>query len=224
MTNNKVYIYALVDPITIDIRYIGKAKNMTARYNTHIKRAKNNITKTHSSNWIRSVLSNNLLPILILIEEVDMLNWKDKEIYWIAYYRKFYDLTNILDGGNGGATYGRLGKSNTLQHKLKCSLARKGVSIKQNDKNGNRQKALIAFREKNKKSILQYDMAGNFIKEWKGIKDYEKHINIKQSNILRAIKLQKSCLNYLWRFKENDNYPLLIEKYTKKRPSFPNSI
>lgn len=215
-----IYIYALIDPSTSNVRYIGKTVNLKRRYNRHIRNAQDTTCKYHSANWIRSLLNNNLRPELIVIEETDLDNWIDREIYWIKYYRNIYDLTNILDGGNGTATYGRLGKTNTDEHKMKCSLARKGVSINQSDINGNRRKSVIAYYDKIKISILQYSLNGEFIQEWNSAVEAANMLNLhSSSNIVSCLKYgtnEYMCKGYMWRYK-TENYSLNIESYKQKK-------
>jgi group I intron endonuclease len=59
--------------------------------------------------------------------------------------------------------------------------------------------------------VLQYDLEGNFIREWNSSKEVERSLGIKGvSNCCSGwIKISG---NYLWKYKI-DNYPLKIEKY-----------
>lgn len=95
----KIYIYALKDPNTQLIRYIGKSNNPKFRYNNHIQHSKKNRGCRHVVNWICSLLDQGLKPILEIIEECDKSNWAVREIYWIAYYRAQGNLTNFSNGG-----------------------------------------------------------------------------------------------------------------------------
>ena len=69
------------------------------------------------------------------------------------------------------------------------------------------------------KVILQYNLNGEFIKEWRSQKEIERELGFKQPNISFA------CLNldthqafgYIWHIKESDNYPLHINKYKHPR-------
>lgn len=98
-----VSIYKLIDPITLKVRYIGKTEQtLEKRLYHHIARAKANETSSHCANWIRSLLAKNTRPIIELLEEVTLQNWKEKEIYWISYYKNIEkDLTNFMAGGDG---------------------------------------------------------------------------------------------------------------------------
>lgn len=91
-----INIYKLIDPITNEIRYVGKTKNvLSKRYNEHIYRAKQG-HDSHVYCWIRKLLKNNLKITIELIEECAEENWEEREKYWISYYP---NLTNISKGG-----------------------------------------------------------------------------------------------------------------------------
>jgi hypothetical protein len=91
---NTTYIYGLKDPRTKEIRYVGKSDNPEKRLQRHLKNA---ITpKTHCYCWINSLLKLDLLPELVILEEVSVEEWGVKEDYWINQY---LNLTNQLDGG-----------------------------------------------------------------------------------------------------------------------------
>ena len=50
--------------------------------------------------------------------------------------------------------------------------------------------------------ILQYDINGNFIKEWKGMKEAARILNIKPPNLTACLKgRQKTCGGFMWKYK-----------------------
>ncbi len=54
--------------------------------------------------------------------------------------------------------------------------------------------------------ILQYDLDGNFIREWQSKTDASKALNINQGNINKALTGKyKYCGNFIWRYK-NEKY------------------
>lgn len=71
--------------------------------------------------------------------------------------------------------------------------------------------------------ILQYDLDGNFIKEHINSTFAEKETGIEHSNIRQCCDNRSNTIssgNFQWRFKNDNNYPLKIEKYyspTSKR-------
>jgi len=90
------YIYALCEPDTNIVRYVGKSVKPTKRLNSHC----NDKATTRKGNWIRSL--GDRKPELLILEEVPINDWEQYERKWIAFYReKGYDLTNHTDGGEG---------------------------------------------------------------------------------------------------------------------------
>jgi hypothetical protein len=56
--------------------------------------------------------------------------------------------------------------------------------------------------EKFGKEILQYELDGNFIKEWKGIKEAARTLNIKPPNLSATLNgRQKTCGGFIWKYK-----------------------
>lgn len=63
---------------------------------------------------------------------------------------------------------------------------------------------LYGKKTKFRKIILQYDLDGNFIKEWDCMLDIEKETRISISNISNCCKnKRKSTGGYIWKFKNN---------------------
>lgn len=64
--------------------------------------------------------------------------------------------------------------------------------------------------KKGEKKILQYDNKGNFIKEWKSIKEASTELNIKYSTLQEAVKNNHFCSNCFWRYYSED-FPIKID-------------
>jgi len=98
----KHLVYALVDPSTNEIRYIGKSSQGIKRAYHH-KKASNLKVITHKTNWIKKLISNGLdynVQILEICNDADHVI--QREIYWIKFYRDIgTNLTNLTDGGEG---------------------------------------------------------------------------------------------------------------------------
>lgn len=92
---NTIYIYALLDPCTNIIRYVGKSISPNKRYYQHLHPK----GFTHKDNWIRKLISNDLKPIIKILEECTEDNWEERECFWIS---SFENLTNSTDGGQDG--------------------------------------------------------------------------------------------------------------------------
>jgi hypothetical protein len=92
------FIYSLTDPITYQIRYVGKTVNLEKRLYNHINHAKTMKYKRHVYYWINSLLKKGKLPIMNVLEECD-INWQEREKYWIEQYKE--NLCNHTLGGEG---------------------------------------------------------------------------------------------------------------------------
>lgn len=103
MAGERTFIYALADPDTQEVRYIGKADNPQKRLKRHI--AQYEPKATHKSNWIRSLLDQGKTPALLVLEEAPRESWQECERKWITHYKgKGARLTNTTAGGEGGKT------------------------------------------------------------------------------------------------------------------------
>jgi hypothetical protein len=210
----KIYIYKLIDPITNEIRYVGKTTNIARRLQAHITRSKNN--KYHTACWVQSLVKRGLRPLIEKIEECTEDNWQERERYWIKEYRKIYNLTNTLDGGEGCATYGRLGKPWTDEHRVNNRKSRLGVSVKHTPKgNANRKKGVRKYFDSIKKCVLQYDLNGNFIKKWASAVDAANELGLNHSNITRACKKSNTTSNgFMWAYED-----IKVSKHEKTKHS-----
>jgi hypothetical protein len=97
MDYEKVYIYALIDPCTDDIRYIGKSIDPEQRYSQHLNNKDSNKLKIA---WINRLGNNGLQPKMKILEIANEKNWQDRECWWIERGREFgWKLFNITPGG-----------------------------------------------------------------------------------------------------------------------------
>jgi hypothetical protein len=93
------YIYALLDPLSGRIRYIGKSIMPKERLQNHI----NEVSNCHRSHWLQSLKKQGLKPEMRILEEVsEGACWQDREKYWIAMGKNLgWPLTNNTNGGDG---------------------------------------------------------------------------------------------------------------------------
>jgi hypothetical protein len=99
-----------------------------------------------------------------------------------------YLLTTLLvileNKVNNCKTNNNLGKSKSLTHIKNISKGKYGVY-------------------KKGKTILQYNLKGDFIKEWESIKLSSKTLNIPRSSISSNLNQRyKSAGGYIWKYKE----------------------
>ena len=100
-----MYIYSLSDPVTEEVKYVGKTVDPLNRFWGHIHEAKRRKKGKNEkkAEWIRELLSNGLRPKLNIIEEIPTEIWEEKEIYWIAeFIKKGHNLLNVTKGGKCG--------------------------------------------------------------------------------------------------------------------------
>lgn len=90
------FIYGLYCPIENKVKYIGKSNDPISRFRKHKQMSDNN----HSKNeWLRNLNNNGLEPILKILEEVLIEDWKQKEKQYISINRE--SILNICGGANG---------------------------------------------------------------------------------------------------------------------------
>lgn len=119
---NSFLVYALVDPRTRQVRYIGKSCSGMERPKQHTMPCFLR-GKTHKENWVRSVLAAGLEPeirVLELASGPEALS--EAERAWIARgHAAGWPLTNATSGGDGVP-----GLVRTAEHRRKVSEALKG--------------------------------------------------------------------------------------------------
>ena len=79
------------------------------------------------------------------------------------------------------------------------------MSCKENQNWGTRNKRMVENRNGygKRKPVLQYDLDGNFIKEWKSIIDAERELEYKKSHISQCCKGKiKTSHGYIWRYRD----------------------
>jgi hypothetical protein len=177
----KFIIYTLQDPISLDIRYIGLTSvKLSVRLSGHCTKSKD--CNSHKTNWIKKLKMQNQKPIIKELDRANSLEEAcDLEIYWIGQFKQWgFDLTNATLGGEGTLGF----KHSHEKYKI--------------------------LAKKLSKSILQYDLEGNFIKKWDSILDAAKYFNCGSSTLRHAlVDLSRTSNNYFWRYNEK-NYPLKI--------------
>jgi len=147
----KTFIYALIDPITEEVRYIGKSNNPKKRFSGHVV----DKNKTYKTMWIRSLKKQNLSPILEIIDSVSFFEWEFWEQHYISLYRSWgFRLTNLSNGGFGGINGKRsdetkmkmrnaqLGKRHSFETKEKLRQINLGNLHSEETKEKNRQSNL----------------------------------------------------------------------------------
>lgn len=201
-------IYTLSDPITNEIRYVGKTvgklyKRLSAHYRDK--------SISYKTNWIKTLKEKGLKPNIRILEISDEFNWVEREKYWISYYREKTKLTNYLEGGQGlpfGYKHSGEAKEKIRQAALK--------NLKGRFQKGHipTEEILKLKSEKCKKKICQISYEGELIKIWNGTVDASNELNINNTNIHSALKKQRTRAGgfYWCYFKNFENFQIIKDE------------
>ena len=102
-----VHIYALRDPRTGIVRYVGKTvQSLSARLASHISDARS--VETKNARWIRKLVPQGLRPAIEELEQCDS-DWAQREAHWIAHFKLLAGsmLNNHTCGGEGAPGFKR---------------------------------------------------------------------------------------------------------------------
>lgn len=95
-------IYVLRDPITKEVRYIGKSEDLSLRLTKHLYEARYALKKNHRCNWILKLARDGLVPEIEQLLPVGEFRWQTLERFFIASCRLFgLDIVNSTAGGEG---------------------------------------------------------------------------------------------------------------------------
>lgn len=119
--SDTVFIYALSCPVTGRTRYVGKSKDPIVRYKRHISNAN---FKTHPcAKWVKRLATNGHVPVLEILDEVSIREWKALEGAYIYFFRsQKIRLLNVSSAGGGVIKH-------TKRSKEKMSRALSGRKI-----------------------------------------------------------------------------------------------
>lgn len=126
-----VFIYALKEPDTGEIRYIGKTCDITTRLVRHLSEARRSRDKSHRIFWFKSLLSRGLQPHLEILDEVPFEHWQQWEVAYIEFFQECScNLVNGTPGGGGnvmrGETHPMFGKHHSEAVRQKMGDAQRG--------------------------------------------------------------------------------------------------
>jgi hypothetical protein len=204
--------------------YIGQSINIEKRFNQYKNMNKKGIGIYLYNSIKKHGWENHKKEI---IEECSIEQLDEREIYYINCYNTINEGLNLKEGGGFGChndetknlirlkAIGRKlskeAKQKISQSKIgnKYNLGRKhSDEIKQSFKYKNRKKGKITpernkkIKEKLQKPILQYDLNGNFIKEWISQTEASQVLNINQPSISNCLKNRsKTAGRYIWKYK-----------------------
>jgi group I intron endonuclease len=121
-------IYTLKDPLTNEIRYVGKTVNIKRRLYLHIAEAKT--SKTYKAKWINKLLNSGTRPILEILDVIYDNNWDFWEEYWILQMKSWgFNLCNLTNGGDGVKTWSEEMRHNMSKIKKGCKVWNKDIPM-----------------------------------------------------------------------------------------------
>lgn len=197
--------------------YIGQSVNIEERKNQYKYLSKYSLGRKIFNSIKKYGFENHIFEIL---EECSLEQLDEREIYWGIYFNVLKNGLNLKLGDGRGICSEEtkqlmsISAKNIMneEHKKKLSIAKLGKprseeaklalrvpkKSKENYKN-------IGKWTKYSTCILQYDLKGNFIKEWSSIKEAETFYHpkkIEKNNICSCcLGKQKTAYGYIWKYK-----------------------
>lgn len=171
----EVKIYVLKDPITNEIRYIGRTKNsLKVRLRGHLSKSKHR--RNHKECWIYSLLIKNLKPNIELLTTI--IGWEESYKYEQQLIRKYldenYNLVNLQDRGDGG-------KQRNFSSEQKDKISK---GVKKAHENGLLHCGRIP--------VKVFDLDGNFISNFISYKECAEFIGVSRKHVESSMQ-RKAC-------------------------------
>ncbi len=98
------FVYALLDPRTDRVRYVGYSYDPWERLHGHHGHVQDmSRSVTHKNNWLRGLIDAGYEPRMVVIDRcLGPEDAKSSEVSWIEFYRSIGEpLTNMTVGGDG---------------------------------------------------------------------------------------------------------------------------
>ena len=149
------------------------------------------------------------------LEECEDSLLDEREKYWIAYFNSFHDGYNVTAGGsnafemtslvnevyelwNQGLTVKKiieevgLNQETVRRYLRKCGVSDDAIHIRANK----------VIAKSKSKTVLQFDLNGNFIQEWESTMAIERTLGFNHRNISAVCNgKRKTCGNFVWKYK-----------------------
>ena len=149
------------------------------------------------------------------LEECDDALLDEREQYWISHFDSFNDGYNatlggannftmsskvqeVLDIWNQGKTVNKIVEETGLNvETVRSYLNKNGITHEDI-----RARANQAIKKSRSKPVLQFDLEGNFVREWESTMAAERALGINHRNISAVCNgKRKTCEKFIWKYK-----------------------
>lgn len=190
--------------------YIGQATNLYGRYYTHMRESKDG-HRDSATIFHRAIRKYGIknFDVIVLEKDLDWSVMNERETFYITKHNSTDDVFGYNICLYGNTTRGRKRPASEMEGIKKYMRSRIGeLNVFYGKHHTDETKQLI--RERHQKAIVQLDISGNFIKEWKSVGDASRFLNIGNSGIQNCISGRtKSSGGFKWthldKYKECSN-------------------
>jgi group I intron endonuclease len=210
----KVGIYKVTNPI--GQIYIGKSIDIDRRFNAY-RRLTNCKSQRRLYNSLKKYSPEN--HIFEILEECKISDLNYRESYYISLYNSMDSCfgLNLISGGGGGSFLCEeskkimsikrkgpgnafFGKKHTKESLQAIQKTRKNIGVKAPNWNVNNRVALSI--KKGGKTVIQYDLNGNFIREWTHLRAIESELKIPHGAVSKVCRgIWNYAGGYIWKYK-----------------------
>lgn len=223
-------IYKFTSKIT-GLSYIGQSIKIEDRYNQHLTEAENN---RKQSKWYQALREQGIDNFeFSILEECHPAELNMREIYWISEYdsynngynstpegqSKIYNPQPIYDAWDEGLSPLEISQKLGIGHSC---VYYNLINYKNYDKHEAKVRGGKLTQQQLNTTIYQYDLNGNFIRDWSSCKAAARsHSNWDSSYIGKVVAgKRKTAYNYQW----TNYYSKKIESYKGKNQGKPKPI
>lgn len=198
---DSVFIYSLEYPEG-NVRYIGKTIDPKKRLTGHLYPTKSK-REGHKWNWIKSLKKEGNRPTMNIIDIIDREEADFWEIHYISLFKFFgFKLLNSTFGGDG-QSYITEETRQKISEKIR-KLKEGTVAWNKGKKCSNELKLKYSLARPVRWDILQFDLEGNFIKEWLSSGQVKRELKFDSSSILATCRGEYASFNgFIFLFKKD---------------------
>ena len=203
-------IYTLNDPITNEVKYVGQTcKDLNKRLSGHLSESRLRC-KSHKNHWIKSLQQKDLKPTInLILDNLTKEEANNKEIEYISFFKKEYNLTNSTKGGEGSINYKH---SEEVKEKLsiiaserfKNPKAKEQLSLTMKNKRinlSNEDKINEIIKQPKSKKIYQYTINNEYINEFNSLREIERELGYFRANISPCLQGKfKQAYGFHWSY------------------------